>query len=348
MENQNNNPIEGNDVQTKVANLKVDDSLHSIVLKCAIRRRPNMTAIPGQDPNERQYFIGASLDTRTRTNLKGVSGDLEALLMPEIIGRSVTDPTFRVGIDEYWSGISKLVPSDELHQKDHEKGVKIEVAITFIGKARKEAYEKQGSIEEKVEFISRMLTEKLQDGRAKATINEESKADFLLLCYCLRYSRVANNFADVDKSPKIFFYLYEKSSSVKVQLTDIQARQKAMELFIKISEDEKALDAVLLAFDEKPSNYDDISDKVIKVDSLYTVNKESMTKFIDVVGDNNWETKYLINLCLQREKLTRRPNSSAIYYSDTLIGIDMREAADFLDGEKGGDIKRSLEQEINR
>lgn len=57
--------------------------------------------------------------------LKGVTGEEERLIMPDIIGVSLTDPSFARSISEFWFNITILVPSGD--------GVKLNVAVNEAG-----------------------------------------------------------------------------------------------------------------------------------------------------------------------------------------------------------------------
>lgn len=326
----------------------VDNNYYAVSIECAVRRKPGMEALPGQDPAERIYRIGSSLDRTTRSSLKGISGELELRFMPEIIGVSPNDPTFRRSINEYWSSISRAVPHDEDHLKEHLRGIPIKLKFNVLGKARKEKIDSTDSVEEKINILNSYLPKRSKtldgsEGLELVQFFSENTSDYLLLNYCLKYSKVANNLQDVDKSPNIDFYIFEKQVSIKNQLTAIERDTLAIQLYQTLSEDQKLTNAVLLLFKESPKEFDSETDKLLKIYELYNLNPINKQKFINYVQDRSWKTRYLIDQSLEGEKLRKLPNSDAIYYGDLLIGLSVEDAILFLDNEtKGKEIKQTL------
>ena len=333
-----------------IASTPIDNKVYSGTIQCAIRRRPGLVGLPGQNPEERIYKIGASLDVRSRGNLRGVTGELESKFMPSIIGLSINDPGYRKAVEEYWSSIGKPVPADEDHKKDHEKGIKIYIEYTVVGKARKERLDSALKVAEKLELLGKWLITPIQEDSKTtiASLSEDSVADFLLLSYCLKYSKVANSFEDVDKSPKIEFYIYEKAVYVKQQLSVIDLRQKAIAAYQTLESEERKTDAVLLLFGEKPSEYESTIDKLLKIDELYNSSVVNMKTFVDYLSNENWESNYLVKLAISMNKLRNPANTNAIYYGDLLIGTNIEDAVLFLNNDtQGKDIKAILLKETS-
>ena len=61
--------------------------------------------------------------------------------MPSIIGINYTDNHFQKEINEYWGNIGVLIPADESHLREDEKGKVIRFTILVKGKALKETIE---------------------------------------------------------------------------------------------------------------------------------------------------------------------------------------------------------------
>ena len=316
-------------------------------ITCSIRRKPNTVGLPGQDPNERRYRIGASLDIRSNGNKKGVTDKLELLFMPSILGVSHNDPTFRRVVDEYWSGISRFIPADESFLKEHEKGEVLKITFDIVGQTRKEKIAGLSNIEQKVEYLNTLLvTNVVGTDKPLATLREECISDFLLLNYCLKYNKVANRAEDMDNSPKIDFYLFEKSVAIKNQLSFIDLRSKSMKLFESLSDDTRKIQAILLMFNDSPDNYETSEDMLLAIDSHYNASQQSMKNFVAFAEDSLWEIKYIINKALKSNKLKNPKGTSAIYYNDILVGMSLDEASAYLlNNEKGKIIKDSLERE---
>lgn len=335
--------------QSTQTSLSKSDKYHKVSIQCCIRRKPNTVGLPGQDPAERIYKIGSSLDARAKGNLKGISGDLEHKFMPEIVALSPNDPQYRTAIDEYWSSISAIVPPDEPFLAEYLMGVPIKLVFKVLGEARKQKVESYTTVEDKLRILNGFLLE-TTDINGKdiecAVLEYESISDYLLLSYCLKYSRVANRAEDIDKSAKIWFYIFEKAIAVKDQLTFVESAQKAMKLYSNVSENENKLNRVLLGFGKVPKTYETIIDKALEVFTLYNANKESLVKFIALAEEKDWETRYLIAASIDEQKLRKPKNSSAIYYGDTLLGLEENDVVAYLDGEEGALIKDALLKEL--
>lgn len=332
-----------------------DNNYYNCTIQCCIRRKPNMMSLPGQDPAEKIYRIGSALDSKTRRDLKGISGDLERMFMPSIVGLSSNDPKFGEAVSEYWSSIARVVPHDEPFLKDYEKGIKFNIIVRVLGKAKKERLDALGKVNEKIEWLNENLIksqltpigEKTEE-RYFAILEHDSISDFLFLNYCLKYPKVANNFESVNNSPKIEFYIFEKELAVKTQLSLIDLRNKAIDCYRALESDEMRINSVLLSFNKNPKDFDTITDKLIELDDIYIKNPDSMRKFIKYCDDSNWKIKYLINKAVLEQKLRIPVNSSAIYYNDTLLGMNIEEASIFLTTDvKGKEIYEGLNREIN-
>jgi len=338
-----------NDVLT--AEVKEDFAKYLITVEVAIRRRPGMVGLPGADPAERVYRIGSSLDARSRGALKGISGELEILIMPSIVNVSHNAPEFKKAVDEYWSFFGLPVPADEEFLPKHKMGVPIKIQLHVVGAVLKNRIERETSTEKKMEYINEALITPISatNSNKRAVILDDSISDFLLLNYCLKYSRVANSFVDVEASPKIEFYIYEKANAIKAQDLLVKNRSMAMKLYESLTNDEKKIDSVLLAFKENPTAYEDALEKLLKIDELYNKTTETVKFFITVASDTNWETKYLINLAVSKGKLNNPTNSSVYYYNQVLIGRTIDEAVIELNSgrEEMTNIKNTLLKEVN-
>lgn len=340
--------------QTKIAdaiNTPNIDKYKTFILNCNIRRKPGLVAIHGQDPNERVYKIGASLDKQSGGNLKGITGDLEKLFMPEIVQIGASDFGFKKAVDEYWSNISKLVPPDEPFKKDFEQGVVIKLTFKIRGEDYRNSYKNANLLEEKIQVLNSLLVKKItiiDKEEAVAILDNDCIADYLLLTYCLKYNKVANVPEDINKSPRIDFFLYEKSISVKTGMNFIEKKDKAVKLFSEIRKDINKLDAVLFAFNKNPNEYPDTLDKVLAIDDLYLKNTTSVDAFIKAVEDTNYKIRVLIRKALEVKKLNQPVNTTSIYYNDKLIGSTIDSAINYLiTDEVGKEIKNSLEKELN-
>lgn len=322
---------------------------HLITIEVAIRRKPGMTGLPGLNPAERIYWLGAALDIRTKGNLKGIVGELEKTFMPSIVGHSHNAPEFKAKVEEYWSSFGVKVPHDEEFLKPHKRGVPIKIQVNVTGSLLKNRIDKVSSIEDKMNIINEALVTLNNNTNSNfASLLDESISDFLLLNFALKHSRVANNFEDIGKSPKIEFYIYEKSNAIKAADKDIKNKTKAMALYQSLTGDDRKIDAVLILFKESPGDYDDEMEKLIKIFELYNLSTQNLNNFISFVQDESWETKYLINLAVIKGKLSNPVNTTAYYYNQTMIGRTLDDAVLELNSDKENmkAIKNTLLKEV--
>lgn len=317
-----------------------DNPLKKIVIAGSIRRKKGMTGLPGLSEAERVYKLGAALNSRTGKPLKGVVGEVEDKIMPSVISVSRNDNTFSKQVLEYWASFSVTIPPDEEYKKEQEQGKVFRIEATTTKKA---IYEKinKADLEDKLKLIGEYYV--------KGTLNleEEYHSDYLLVSFATKHSRVSNKVEDVDKSPKIHFYIYNKERAISQNLTIIELRQKAIESFASIQEDEPKLDAVLLMFKDDPTKYDSVAEKVIMVDKYYNENTSQMRKFVTYVDDKNLQVKALIKKAVNKGKLKNPTNSDAYYYNEILLGSTLEEAVAFLnkDTSESRNIRNILKQE---
>lgn len=336
-------PLSPSEQSRATPNVGADTKKTKLSINCSIRRRPSLIGLPGTDPNARIYKIGASIDSRTRKNLKGVDGIVESKFMPSIIGTNVNDNSFQEKINEYWGNIGVLIPADEDFLKEEVRGKIIKIDLTVTGAALATKVEAETDIEKKVNMIKEGIEGDL------ITIAYDHVPDFILLCYALKYSKVAKDFTLLDRSPKIHFYIYNKSASVKAKLTTIQLRNKAITEFAKLAENEEKVNQLLVIFNKLPNEYDTFDDKLIELDSVYNLNIANMQKFVDAMEDTDLALKYLITYAVKKGKLHNPPNTDAYYYNQVMLGGSMYDAVLYLKNEDNTDarlIKETLIKEI--
>jgi len=320
-----------------------------VELTCSIRRKDSseMKGLPGVDMN---WNLGSAFMSGSKAILKGLTGEAELLIMPEIVGHQSNGFEFRRMTDDYWKGIRVPIPPDNENLKEHEKGKVCKIKFQFNRKAAETQYQKLTTIEEKIDFIQRGLVKKNDKGEVAILLDMDTAVDFALLSYCIKHQRVANSLADVDKSGKIMYYLFEKSSAINTKYTMIQKREEAGRLFSILQDNERKVDAVLIEFGETPALLEDLIEKIIVLDELYR-KPENIDKFIKAAQDDKWETKLLIRLSVSKGKLQNPANTQIYYYNNSImIGRTIDEAVLYLENKEIQEniiIRDILEKEIN-
>ena len=345
MENTPTNEQAGNAVQQSKAtdNSGADRTVNTMVLQCSIRRKSTLIGLPGTNPNDRIYKIGSALDATTKKSLKGVTDAVEKKFMPSIIGVAPTDNNFQNLVNEYWANISVFIPADDPTMKAEDQGKVLKIRLEVTGSKLKEAIENEIDIVAKLELINKYIA------IDRITVTETNVADFILLCYAVKYSRVAKDISLVNMSPKIFFYIYNKSTATKIQMTSIELRTKAINAFNELTDNEDKLNQLLVMFNLLPTSYESKEDKLIALDFEYNRTPENLKRFVDYANDKNLELKYLILYATKKGKLSNPTNTESFYYNQIPIGATLNEAILYLGNESNSEavaIRETLKKEI--
>ena len=306
-------------------------------LKCNIRLKTGMVAIPNQSDEEFTWEL-ASVLAPSGGPLKGVSGVLERLIMPSIIDVSTNDNSFNNHIKEYWANFAAMLPCDSINKRDTTQGILIEFKFTLLGSYNIEKYEAIERIDDKYTFIHNLLEQQERDPLTNKTIylDAEYYPDFIKLGFTLKHPRIANRVEDREKSPKIFGYIYEKAVSVKNDEDEMSVFATFSDNLKEIK-DIKQANALLLLLGEHPSDADSLVDKRIIIYSLAKDSHKARVKVNSLFKDDNWEYKYLVKMGIQFGILKQPANSKLVQHADIIIGNDIDSAAMFLKTDPTGD-----------
>lgn len=273
-----------------------NDFKHLSKVSLSVRRK-EIKGLPGDDVTLHNLKIGSSLSGKGP--LRGLSFLEEVKYLPEIINISPTDNEWRSATKDYWSNISSVVPADgigtsELH------GLPLIFTISFPDAITKEAFEHAESFERKAEIAE------------KGTV-VEGVEDYVLWRYCLVYSKVANKFTDVGKSPKILFYLYSKETETLVAHSLFKTKRKAQDLFASMLDKEPMVDAVLLMFAQDISAFTTLADKHLALDALV---QSKPKEFIMYVEDGNLAIKSFLKKAVEKRIIHKPANTDSYYYGE--------------------------------
>lgn len=320
-----------------------DNTIGTVSIQCCIRRKPSLVGLPGSDPKERTYKIGSSLDTVSKKSLKGITGEVEKKYMPLIVGINSTDNDFQTRVNEYWANIGVFIPADDPNLKPEEQGKVINIKLTVKGAALKTKIEAETDIAKKLDIINDGISKNLIE------LSENAVTDYILLCYCVKYSRVAKDISLLHMSPKIFFYIYNRTTATKVQLSSIEIRNKAINFFMKIKDDENKVNQLLVMFNMLPTNYETLDDKIIALDEVYNRSQANMEKFANLENDSTLALKYLVIYATKKGKLHNPELTDAYYYNQVLLGKTLDDSVRFLADKTNTEaqqIRETLEREI--
>lgn len=326
-----------------VTQLKNNAVKHRIQIRCSIRRKPSTGGLPGTDPSDRTYKIGSSLNAVSKKCVKGIDGELEKIIMPSIIGIGATENNFQREVDEYWNNIGVIIPPDEEAGKEEDKGKVLNLLFIVNGTALKETIEKAIDIESKFYTIA--------NGIVEGTIeieNTDMYFDFIFLGFCLKNKEVANDVDMMWYSPKIKYYIFNKSITTNKKYNMIELKDKARPLFSELKNDDMKLNAMLMMFNLLPSAYTTAMDKVVALDEVYDKSAESLHAFITFAKDADLDLKYLIKLAVKKNKITNHTGTEAYYYNQILLGRTLDDTVLFLKElqPENQNIRKALEREI--
>jgi hypothetical protein len=341
MENKMENQLKDNQKEEILQKVKEDnkDRTYKGTIEVQIRK-VNKPFMPGAGPEELLQRIAASLDSRSGKSLKGINGDLEYKFMPHIINESVNSPNFQKRVEDYWSSISVVIPHDEEGKKETEQGYKIYIEYKVKGDFNYKQLTSASKVEDKINLLEKLLL----DDNAK--IEYDYMSQYALLSYCLKYKLVANNIADIHKSDKIIFYIFDKPTAIKNSMAKLEIKEKSFELFKTVKQDEDYLDYIILMFGINIRDYKTIEDKILKVDEIRNVSENDMLKFNNFASESNWSDKAFIKKCVHYRLLVNALNTTSYYYNDILIGKTLDEAVANLNTEIHSDIKNTLKAEL--
>lgn len=216
-------------------------------------------------------------------------------LLPELIKVSPTSPTWEKSVSDYFNDISVQVPED---------GKKLEIGFKYL------------TDEDRAAGEAAPITDRTQYGYP---INV---ADYVLYRYCLVYGRVANDYNDIHKSPKIRFYIYDPQLEVKTLRQRTQVRQTAYAHYLNISNDLTTMKNIL----EVQGNVNVANDLVATTVEEFAVNDPE--SYLRIVNDKRLSMKAFIQRALYAGVLSRMDNTEVIYFDEERLGSNYNEVSD--------------------
>jgi len=270
------------------------------------------------DPRDYKKKIGSSMTNNAPT--MGLNDAEQRELLANIIGTSPTHQNWNKEVKEYYNNISVEVPYE---------GMELEIGFT---------YDDQQAANNK-------------DKGRRTPINI---SDYVLYRYCLVYSKVANNYEDINKSANISFYISDKALEEDREYDYTKDTNLAMSLYLQLLGDETDMDNVLTVYHY---GVEEMSLKV-KTLELQKLSKSKgrtddptnahVNKFIGICKDKTLKHKAYIQRCINHGILKRIDNTDTIIYGDNdRIGSSMEAAVLFLTDEANAKLATEIKSKYD-
>lgn len=176
-------------------------------------------------------------------------------------------------------------------------------------------------------------------------------ADYVLYRHCLVYGPVANKPSDVDKSPKIRFYILDEEKQIKEEASKGTLIAKAMAASLQLDDTILKRYILTVANDELQSNWgmtksvSSMREDEVQV-TLFELAKSHPDVLLRLVKDKEIEIKAMILEAISTGELTRFQNTQTVVMGEGLeqvvIGSNMKEAVFFLKDPKNANIYNLL------
>lgn len=321
-------------------------------LSSSAYRTANLKHMP-----EANAKIGASISA---VNAMIQNVDEIKVLIPMLTGYTITAQDFDKKTKEYFSSISKKVPSSGLEleigfrYKTKEDRDKYEGLVDEIEKKyAKSVLEAKTSSRSGEEFDSierRLFNEKYQDRiRLESTRylygTPISIEDYILWRYCLVYKDVANRESDISRSKDIRFYIHDEEIELAIKEEQLRLQVKATTEFNKIfGETSKVKKIIKVAIPGyKVAGKRDMS---ILMD-LDAYVKTNPLNFLRILEDKELDMKAFIEDLLDNNMLRRLPNTTTIVNSDNeTIGNSITDVVIFFKQEHNKGILSQYENRL--
>lgn len=308
--------------------------------KVKIYRKPSVS---GFDKVNRVQ-IALSYDTKSKigasisaTNAMLKNGDELKMLMPSMLGLSANSPTWDDKVNLYWNSLAKQVPETT--------GLELEVGFryTLDDNSREVYLKKLTSCKDDSALAEYGEKQKEEDKWKFGTpINVEQ---YLLWRYCLVYGDVANDVADIDKSPKIRFYIFDDTLRKKAEEERFKLETQANMKFYEILVDKDKINNILSVFGHNVLGF---KNEVHKQSTLKKIVEAQPLKFLAVESDKQLQMKSFIERCIINNLLKRYANTTAVVDVDSLdtIGTTLDAAIVYLNDAKHKDVLSRLQTQL--
>lgn len=302
------------------------------------------------------------------------NSDEMKVLMPEILGFSPTSPEWDTRLAHYWDSLSEDIPVGgktleigfewgidnvnkipyiDAYNKGVGEGKKIKsnqdisdyfktqyTDIVTKFKSDTKSAQKLGSpdlvekainiaYKSKYDSIENLEKQKYKFGTPL------NVAEYILYRYCLVYSHVANEYALLDKSNNIRFYLHSEEELKAAKDREIKLERDRMTAFLEVTKSPEAVENILYVFGlGNVIKGMDSRDKDIE---LNRISVENPVRFISVANNKNLQTIAKLEKLISVGILRRLENTQIIVDgvdASLILGNTLEEAVAYVTNEK--------------
>lgn len=240
---------------------------------------------------ERKYKIGSAI-----LRIPALSFEEKEMLMPEIIMIAPKNEKFDKEVGIWFDNISQHVP-DEGHE--------LEIGFRYSTEELKRAGE-AADITERTKFGYPMKT-----------------SDYVLYRYCLVYGRVANDISEVQKSPKIRFYMRDEFKEKQAVNQKSEMRLKSYAKFIEINNDAELLQNIATAINQG-------EDPDLVISQVENFCNTDPKRFLELASNPKLPMISLVNKCLRFGVLSKLDKSEIVMFDDTRVGVSIPDTVNTL------------------
>ena len=279
------------------------------------------------------------------------------VVLPYIIGTSETSPDWANKVTMYFNNFTKTIPAS---------GLDLEIGLEYSSEknqviAEKELTDLKSQLDTDLANL-KGLTESEKAQREHLLYKNYNihlfdyytgaiqygtplnKEHYLIYCYCLVNSQVANREDDVKKSKNIRFYFLDKEARANKISKLFKLSTEAEKTFFEIMNDKTKVDSILYMFKENVFTMGDLETKQMKLKSYV---QSRPAEFLSFAKDKQLEAKSFIEECINNSLLKRLPNSTLIADNDNnIIGQDIDEALLYFADIKNTAFKNKLANQL--
>jgi hypothetical protein len=174
--------------------------------------------------------------------------------------------------------------------------------------------------------------------------------DYIRLCILLSDSdRIAPTWENRNDKFTYKFAVVRESDENKEEERSIDIKRQAYNLYDDVAEDLDALEAILWIRYYEKHGYKKPPAKPTHKWAKVEIGKMIENKpqdFVDIVGQENYETKYLVQKALKQGHLVREGQQIRFKSSANLLGL-FDEVVTYLDDERHAEDKRILQEKVD-